>query len=802
MEITDWTNEKDDIWHGTLTLKEEGDYVITATYLDRANNTMLPYESQRIVVDKTAPVITTTYSNSGLQDTIDGRNYYKSEQSVTISIKEHNFRADDVEILVTAVDAAGAAVLASDVAGYAEKGADRTAWTPYKEGTWRNENDTYELTLTFAGDANYTFAVKYKDLATNESAAYTPDAFTVDKTPPTGLSISYSESVLETVLDAISFGFYNAKVTVTIGATDATSGVSSFVYSYLNASGVSSVNAQLADQTIAASGSNGSGTATFTIPKDALTSTTQFNGTVNFRAIDRSKNEASLQDSKRIVVDNISPTATITYNKPVKTVGEVTYYADQLQCTIKMNEANFYAEDVKVTATKDGTAVDVNVTWTKVSADEHTGVFTFTEDGEYVISVEYTDKSGNKMVSYVSKKHVLDKTYPTIKVSNIKANSANKDEKYGFVIEIRDINLDVETMKPVLTAVVRDENGVYAVQEIELGDPVAAQTGVCYTYTVENLTEDALYKLTCTAADLAGNKTVEILLEDEQKYEEVAFSINRNGSTFAYGNYFTEKLVEQYYVYSVDKDVVIVEVNVDPIENYAIKLNGKELREGADFTTLQTSNEGEWSRRIYYISKDLFEDEGEYNIVVTTVDKAETTAFSDVKNLVVAFVVDRTKPVVTITGLENGGRYQTAQQTVTLIPTDEGGRLNSLRVIVYDDNGVPLANEFGEDISIRFNMSGEEFLKYLEENDGKVTFTIPEGLNNKVQIICNDCAVNNLNQTNEYNELFEQVTVSQNKLIIFYANKPLFYGTLAGSLGLVLLLIFLLLKRRREDEEQ
>ena len=260
--------------------------------------------------------------------------------------------------------------------------------------------------------------------------------------------------------------------------------------------------------------------------------------------------------------------------------------------------------------------------------------------------------------------------------------------------------------------------------------------------------------------------------------------------------------MEQYYVYSVDKDVVIVEVNVDPIENYVIKLNGKELREGADFTTLQTSNEGEWSRRIYYISKDLFEDEGEYNIVVTTVDKAETTAFSDVKNLVVAFVVDRTKPVVTITGLENGGRYQTAQQTVTLIPTDEGGRLNSLRVIVYDDNGVPLANEFGEDISIRFNMSGEEFLKYLEENDGKVTFTIPEGLNNKVQIICNDCAVNNLNQTNEYNELFEQVTVSQNKLIIFYANKPLFYGTLAGSLGLVLLLIFLLLKRRREDEEQ
>lgn len=802
VDITDWTNVENDTWRGTLTLTEEGDYVITASYLDRARNQMIPYESQRIVVDKTAPVITTKYSNTDVKNTIDGRDYLAAQQTVTITVKEHNFRADDVKVIVSGTNAAGSDVLKN--ATYEATGKDRTAWTAYKEGTWRNDDDIYELTLTFDADANYTFDVEYEDLATNQAADYAADAFTVDKTAPAGLSISYSESVLETILDAITFGFYNERVTVTINAADETSGIHYFVYSYLNAPGVSSVNAELSNQKIQVSGSNGAGAATFMIPKDVLRNNNQFNGTVNFTAYDRSENSSDLADKKRIVVDNISPNATVKYNASVQTIEDITYYDDEITCTIEIDEANFYSEDVKATVTKDGKEFDVKVAWTKDSADRNTGTFTLEQDGEYTISIEYTDKSGNKMVNYVSEKHTLDTTHPTVKVSNIKANSANKDEEYGFVIDIYDINLDVESMKPVLTAVVKDENGIYTVKEIELGDPteVDVEEGTRYAFTVDNLPEDALYKLTCTVMDLAENETIEMLLEDGEAYEEVAFSINRNGSTFAYGNEFTEKLVEQYYVYSVNEDVVIVEVNVDPIENYVIKLNGDELTEGKDYTTTQTSNEGEWSRRVYYIDKDLFVDEGEYNVIVSTVDKAETTAFSDVKNLTVAFVVDQTKPVVTITGLEAGGRYQTDEQTVTLIPTDEGGRLKSLCVVVFNSDGNPLTNELGEDISVRFEMSGDEFLKYLEENDGKVIFTVPEGLDNQVQIVCNDCAVNANNQTNEYNELFERVTVSQNKLVIFYANKPLFYGSIAGVLGVILLLIFILIKRKKKAENQ
>ena len=160
--------------------------------------------------------------------------------------------------------------------------------------------------------------------------------------------------------------------------------------------------------------------------------------------------------------------------------------------------------------------------------------------------------------------------------------------------------------------------------------------------------------------------------------------------------------------------------------------------------------------------------------------------------------MDKTAPVITISGLEESGRYRVEEQTVTLIPTDDGGRLNSLKVIIKDANGEPLKNEAGEDISVAFDKSGDELLKYLAENDGKVSFIIPSGLEHSVQVICNDCAVNNEGKTNEYNETFERVTVSTSGLVIYYANKPLFYGSIAAVvLSISAGIYFGIIRRRR-----
>ena len=786
-----WTKTEGDTWTNTLTIKEEGEHVIAMSYADRSGNVMNTYSSHTIVIDKSAPKVEIQYSNTDVKNTYDGRDYFADKQTATITITERNFRADDVVIKVTAKDILGNSI---KVADYAEQYKNSAKWTAV-EGV----EDTYEATLVFDTDANYTFDIEYQDLATNSAADYAQKLFTVDGVAPDALEISYSKNIFEVILDTLTFGYYQAQLDVTITATDNIAGVDHFVYSYMLADNVSAVNAEEKNVTVAATRidqTNGY-TATFKIPMKVLNPTNQFNGSVNFTAYDRSGKQTARDDkaSVRVIVDNIAPTANITYNAPVQTINGVAYYDGNINATISINEANFDAKDVVVTVTKDGANYPVNVYWSDRSADIHNGSLTLTEDGIYTVSVQYTDKSKNKMADYESTQMTLDATMPVIEVSDIKANSANKDENYGFVITISDTNLDASAMVPVLKTIVQKEDGIYASKEIDLGEPVAVVEGRSYTYTVENLPEDGLYTLTCSAKDKSGNLMNQVVLADGESYEQVQFSINRDGSTFAFGNQFTEDLVGQYYIYSVDEDVAIVEVNVDPIENYTVTLNGKELTEGTDYTTQQTSNAGEWSKRTYTIRKELFQAEGEYNIIVSSVDKTETTAYSDVKNLTMAFVVDQTKPVITITGMESGGRYQTDLQTVTLIPSDEGGRLNALKVILLNAEGAPFTDENGADISVRFDMSGEELLAYLDENDGMITFTIPAGLNNQVKIICNDCAENAEGLTNEYNELFARVTVSQNQFVIFYANTPAFVGAIVGILAVAGLIVFLIKRK-------
>ncbi len=795
-----------DVHTKTVTISEEGDYRIKVFYQDRSMNTPVDYLSQRIVVDKTAPKIDVAYSNTDIKNTIDGRDYLDAKQTATVTITEHNFRPDDVVIKVTAKDVLGTDVLELTedgyVKSYAQQGAKRSEWTDYEAGTWRREDDKFVLTLNYTTDANYTFDIAYQDLATNEAADYQQDLFTVDTTAPKKLDVSYSTSIFEQIKQSITFGYYNAKMTVTIVAEDATSGIYHFAYSYINGEDVSKVNAELLNKAIKEAKISYEGkkaTATFSIPKMVLGADNQFNGTVEFDAYDRSENSTNLKDSTVIVVDNIAPTSKITYSPPVDKENGISYYDGNINATIVINEANFDAKDVVVSVTKDGARFPVGVVWNDDSVDVHTGTFTLTKDGDYVVSVQYKDKSGNKMVNYTSNQLTVDKTKPTIKVSNIKANSANKDEQYGFVITVNDTNLDISSIKLALKAVQGDDGKPV---DIDLGEAKTVVKDQTYTYTVKDLPEDGLYTLTCQVWDMSKNDISEIALEDGKKYEQVQFSINRNGSTFGYGSQYSEELVEKYYIYSVDEDVVIVEVNVDPIEEYKVTLNGEELVENTHYTTTQTSNANEWSKRTYTIKKSLFEAEGEYNIIVSSVDKAETTAYSDIKNLQVKFVVDQTKPVITITGMEDSGRYRTDLQTVTIIPTDEGGRLNSISVVVLASNGTPLKDDAGNDISVRFEMAGEELLNYLEEKDGKITFTIPEGLNNQVKIICTDCAMDATGVTNEYNELFERVTVSPNEFVIFYANTSLFVGSIVGVLAIIGLIIFLIKRRKAKKDRK
>ncbi len=800
-----WTTDKD-AHSFTIEYSADGDYVLEIAYADFSGNDVninandgisskATYKSKIVTVDKTAPVVSVEYGNKDLVQIIDGRQYFDKVQSATIIVKEHNFRASDFKATVIAKN-----VVDKDVAveNFAEKLSSESAWT--KDG------NTYTAKVEYKVDANYVFDYEFEDLAKNVSADYEGDLFTVDTTSPANLSVEYETSILDKILETITFGYYNAEMKVTISAEDETSPINRFVYSYKKSEGVSNVNAELINAKVEAASKNiaydgKKATVEFKIPKDALVSDNQFNGTISFTAFDRAENSTDKDDTKRIIVDNIRPTAVITYSAPVQTSSaNVSYYAGNIDAKLVITEANFYSEDVSVVVTQNGVSYPVSVVWTDDSVDVHTGTFTLTEDGDYIVTVNYKDRSDNTMDTYTSNRLTIDTKVPTVHVSDIVNNTANKDDVYGFTLTAQDINIDVTEIKPVLTAVIRNEDGTYSVRNESLGNMQAITAGETYSFTISNLPDDAYYTLSCVVKDMAGNEYSQIVLEDGNSYNTVEFSVNREGSVFNV-NKNTNDIVNQYYVYSVYEDIVIEEINVDPIESYVVLLNGAALKEGEDYDVSRRSANGEWSKTTYIVHKELFAEEGEYSIVVESVDKTQTTAYSDVKALKIAFVVDKTAPVIVISGLETAGRYHVEEQEVTLIPTDDGGRLDSLKVVLMNSDGVPLTDDAGEDISVAFDMSGEDLLEYLETNNNKVTFIIPTGLEMQVQIICNDCSANDKNESNEYNEVFDRVTVSASGLVIYYANKPLFYGSIAAVCALTAAGIFFVVYKRRKEKK-
>ena len=125
-----------------------------------------------------------------------------------------------------------------------------------KKEKWEKSGNTYTLKdVAFDADAVYAINIEYTDLAGNEQESECKADFTVDTTKPENLSISYSKSVFDMILEKI-FKFYKAPVTVTLEAKDVTSGIKNFTYSYEVEEDASDINTGASD-VVAAKGNEG-----------------------------------------------------------------------------------------------------------------------------------------------------------------------------------------------------------------------------------------------------------------------------------------------------------------------------------------------------------------------------------------------------------------------------------------------------------------------------------------------------------------------------------------------------------------
>ena len=426
-------------WRAKVEFTEDGDYTFTVEYSDFSGNAADTYR-QEFTIDKTAPQVILNFHS----DTPVEESYYDKERTADVIITEHNFNPSDIKVSCDAKNADSNKV---DVKNYQEL---------LRTGNWEKSGNTYTLKdVAFDADSVYAINIEYADLAGNEQESECKADFTVDKTKPENLKISYSKSVFDIFLQGITLGFYKAPVTVTLEAEDVTSGIKNFTYSYEVDEDASKVNTG-ASNVVAAVGDDGV-TISGSSAKAVFKIDAQFRGKVSFNTTDNAGNVSDIcKDNKTIVVDDIAPVAEITLDGPKKSDKYEQYYSDYpVTANIKINEANFFAqafekiedisvnpveiidEHLKITVTTElnnGTKTekvyknsDLTTKFIKGDADEWNSTIKFDtgEDAKYTIKVECTDFSGNKAET-AEKTFIVDKTDPLINV-----DFSNNDVRNG-----------------------------------------------------------------------------------------------------------------------------------------------------------------------------------------------------------------------------------------------------------------------------------------------------------------------------------------------------------------------------------
>lgn len=460
---------------------------------------------------------------------------------------------------------------------------------------------------------------------------------------------------------------------------------------------------------------------------------------------DMAGNKAKEYKSERFTIDKTRPELNVTFDN--NRAENDYYYKAGRTATVTIKEHNFDASRVRLTG--DGRIGG----WTH-RGDTHTAHIVFNGDGEYEFALELSDKAGNTSRVYESGKFVIDLKNPEIEFRGVQENKAYGGEITPS-IRINDINVDSARS----TFVMKKDGKT-------IGGGKNAVDGQGMTVSFANMPQkpenDGIYTITANVFDKAGNTFK----------KDITYSVNRFGSTYTSDMLNT---INGKYLSDV-KDIVFSEINVNPLKKYRVQLvknggNLEVLKEGKDYTVKQSRVKGGWYQYIYIIDRSLFEEDGHYEIQVSSTDALGHVSQSqdEYRNYDISFTIDKTKPIVQMLNIEDKGIYDATEKVVKMSVTDN---LKLSKVHVY--------------------LNGKEI--NIAQNGDEISFTMKESTSlQDMKVEAVDEAGNVM--TVELNDIL----VSTNAFYRWMANKPLFYGTIIGTLGLAGLIVFFV-KRKKDDK--
>ena len=505
---------------------------------------------------------------------------------------------------------------------------------------------------------------------------------------------------------------------------------------------------------------------------------------------DKAMNSADKFTQQKFTVDKTAPVIDVSFDNNSAKNGN--YYKADRTATIKITEHNFNSgsQYVNIPVTAEGTTAPSVVGWSG-SGDDHNATVSFNKDGKYSFTVDYTDLAGNKAVQKKVDSFYIDKTAPEVEITGVADHQAYngtvapvvtyRDDNFTDDHDFKFTRIDINSKSDDTSKFDYDTDG-------------NGVTEFIYKYRdfAEVLENDGIYNFTVELSDKAGNSTS----------KSVTFSVNRFGSTFRTTDEPTEKLINNGYT-NAEQDIVVEEINVTPLTKHSVTLaksggNSTELVENTDYTFTSSNNGNEWCKSVYTVNKKNFSDEAAYTVTIMSVDKAKNTnnnrmadssLSTEQKNkreCAISFVVDKTSPLVSITGIKDNELYKEASKKVKIVCEDDN--LDKSKLVVTLDNK-KLAE--GEDYTI------------VDDKDGSIAGMLTAeivlkaetgGIKENLKVTIGDLAGN----TGE--KSVDNFILSANIFQRFFANPVLVICTFAGLALVIAAVIFFVAKKRKKAE--
>lgn len=473
-----------------------------------------------------------------------------------------------------------------------------------------------------------------------------------------------------------------------------------------------------------------------------------------------------------------------------------TFTIDKTKPTIEITGVNqdaYYNEDKRVNVTIRDVNLDINkITVTRDGARYNAGGFSvsnntaalshnFSEEGDYQVLVEATDKAGNSFTQQVS--FTIDKTKPVITPKFKGQTRVIKDGEYINEIFTPEFALDQKD-DTIVSVTLNGENA---------------------GRTAPTASKEMVYHFNVVARDKAGNEST----------LEIKFTVDTTKPTLSISGildgFFNENLapIVTYSDIHLDPSRTSVTLNGAPYKNgtklelekdYIFKAIVTDLANNVStrtivFTIDKTSPVIRFKEPVSnkYFNKDLIpelliEDLNEYDIIALTLDGKEyklgdpitsegkhvlffevKDKAGNIKQLSVEFIIDKKAPKVIYDGIKQNEQYYEAVKAT-----------------------IRLDNPSDTIKSILVNGKLYNFEKSADDNGFAVfTSTFSEIKSYEVEVTAVDEA------GNETTTVIPFEIAEKTALVKFYENKPLFAGSLIGLFGIIGVGITALVRRKR-----